>query len=154
MILYHTKLLCLVKVSNVMDKWILLVTRKQDNKSIKHNFHIWTRDVEAAISSTASASNRTWTLSEPGLHLIYELADKHDYQNQQLTIYNGTLLVKTAVPKLFCARPKSEFNEHLTTQAQHIEKMYFTCLGSKNFSNYSTAKLLCYQPWYSTDLLT
>ena len=60
-----------------------------------------TRDVEAAISSTASASastisasNRTWTLTEPGLYLIYELADKHDYQNQQLTIYKGTLLGK------------------------------------------------------------
>jgi len=65
-----------------------------------------TRDVEAAISSTASAStpiasastasasNRTCTLTEPGLYLIYELADKHDYQNQQLTIYKGTLLVK------------------------------------------------------------
>ena len=55
------------------------------------------RDVEAAISSTAStasASNRTWTLTEPGLYLIYELADKHDYQNQQLTIYKDTLLVK------------------------------------------------------------
>ena len=59
------------------------------------------RDVEAAISSTASAStpiasasNRTWTLTEPGLYLIYELADKRDYQNQQLTIYKGTLLVK------------------------------------------------------------
>ena len=67
---------------------------------------VLTRDVEAAISSTASAStpiasastasasNRTWTLTEPGLYLIYELADKHDYQNQQLTIYKGTLLVK------------------------------------------------------------
>jgi len=32
--------------------------------------------------------------TEPGLYLIYELADKHDYQNQQLTIYRGTLLVK------------------------------------------------------------
>jgi len=32
--------------------------------------------------------------TEPGLYLIYELADKHDYQNQQLTIYKGTLLVK------------------------------------------------------------
>ena len=65
-----------------------------------------TRDVEAAISltasastpiasaSTTSASNRTWTLTELGLYLIYELADKHDYQNQQLTIYKGTLLVK------------------------------------------------------------
>jgi len=64
------------------------------------------RDVEAAISSTASAStpiapastaaasNRTWTLREIGLYLIYELADKHDYQNQKLTIYKGTLLVK------------------------------------------------------------
>ena len=48
-----------------------------------------TRDVEAAILSTAfasrpiaSASNRTWTLTDPGLYLIYELADKHDYQNQ------------------------------------------------------------------------
>jgi len=29
-----------------------------------------------------------------GSYLIYELADKHDYQNQQLTIYKGTLLVK------------------------------------------------------------
>jgi len=67
---------------------------------------VLTRDVEAAISSTASAStpiasastasasNRTWTLTEPGLYLIYELADKHDYQNQQLTIYKGTLPVK------------------------------------------------------------
>ena len=68
-----------------------------------HFQHIcgWIRDVEAAISSTASAStpiasasNKTWTLTEPGLYLIYELADKHDYQNQQLTIYKGTLLVK------------------------------------------------------------
>jgi len=67
-------------------------------------FCVLTRDVEAAISSTASAStpiasastasNKTWTLTEPGLYLIYELADKHDYQNQQLTIYKGTLLVK------------------------------------------------------------
>ena len=41
-------------------------------------------------------SNRAWIwiLTEPGLYLIYELADKHDYQNQQLTIYKGTLLVK------------------------------------------------------------
>ena len=64
----------------------------------QHNMLLKTRDVEAAISSTAStpiasasASNRTWTLTEPGLYLIYELADKHDYQNQQLTIYKGTL---------------------------------------------------------------
>ena len=62
---------------------------------------VGSRDVEAAISTTAStstpiasASNRTWTLTEPGLYLIYELADKHDYQNQQLTIYKGTLLGK------------------------------------------------------------
>jgi len=59
------------------------------------------KDVEAAISSTASAStpiasasNRAWILSEPGFYLIYEVADKLDYQNQQLTIYKGTLLVK------------------------------------------------------------
>jgi len=26
----------------------------------------------------------TWTLTEPGLYLIYELADKHDYQNHSL----------------------------------------------------------------------
>ena len=32
--------------------------------------------------------------TEPGLYLIYELAEKHDYQNQQLTIYKGTLPVK------------------------------------------------------------
>jgi len=32
--------------------------------------------------------------TEPGLYLIYELADKHDYQNHQLTIYKGTLLAK------------------------------------------------------------
>jgi len=32
--------------------------------------------------------------TEPGLYLIYELVDKHDYQNQQLTSYKGTLLVK------------------------------------------------------------
>jgi len=38
-------------------------------------------------------SIRAWTLTEPGLYLIYELADKHDYQNQQLTIYKGTLPV-------------------------------------------------------------
>ena len=47
-----------------------------------------------ASTPIASASNRTWTLTEPGLYLICELADKHDYQNQQLTIYKGTLLVK------------------------------------------------------------
>jgi len=58
------------------------------------------RDVEAVTSSPAStpvastASNRTWTLSEPGLYIIYELADKHDYQNQQLTINKGTILAK------------------------------------------------------------
>jgi len=46
-----------------------------------------------ASASTASASNRTWTLTESWLYLIYKLADKHDYQNQQLTIYKGTLLV-------------------------------------------------------------
>jgi len=39
-------------------------------------------------------SIRAWTITEPGLYLIYELADKHDYQNQQLTIYEGILLVK------------------------------------------------------------
>jgi len=39
-------------------------------------------------------SIRICTLSEPGLYLIYELADKHGYQNQELTIYKGTLLVK------------------------------------------------------------
>jgi len=65
---------------------------------------IMARDVEAAISITAStpiasastfsASNKAPILSEPGLYLIYELVDKHDYQNQQLTIYKGTLLVK------------------------------------------------------------
>jgi len=59
-------------------------------------------DVEAVISSTASASVPHLSLplppfllsTEPGLYLIYELSDKHDYQNQQLTIYRGTLLVK------------------------------------------------------------
>jgi len=35
--------------------------------------------------------------TEPGLHLVYELADKHHYQNQQLTIDKGTLLVKMIV---------------------------------------------------------
>ena len=74
--------------------------------------------MEAAISSTAStpiasasASNRAWALSEPelyqslgsirawalsepGLYVIYETAGKHDYQNQQLTIYKDTLLAK------------------------------------------------------------
>jgi len=39
-------------------------------------------------------SIRAWNLTEPGLYLIYELADKHDYQNQELTIYKGTLLVE------------------------------------------------------------
>jgi len=39
-------------------------------------------------------STRAWTLTEPGLYLIYELADKHDYQNQQLIIYKGTSLGK------------------------------------------------------------
>jgi len=62
------------------------------------------RDVEAAISSTVStpiasastfsASNKASILSESGIYLIYELADKHDYQNQQLTICKGTLPVK------------------------------------------------------------
>jgi len=56
---------------------------------------IWsTASTPVASASTTSASNRTWTLTEPGLYLIYEVADKHDYQNQQLTIYKGTLLVK------------------------------------------------------------
>jgi len=32
---------------------------------------------------------------------------------------------KTVVLKLFWARPKSEFYEHLTTQTSNIEKMYF-----------------------------
>jgi len=32
--------------------------------------------------------------TEPGLYFIYELDDKHGYQNQQLTNYKGTLLVK------------------------------------------------------------
>jgi len=32
--------------------------------------------------------------TEPRLYLIYELADKHDYENQHLTIYKGTLLGK------------------------------------------------------------
>ena len=63
--------------------------------------------MEAAISSTAStpiasASSRTWTLTEPRLYLIYELADKHDYQNQQLTIYKGTLLVKMITQVNIC----------------------------------------------------
>ena len=63
--------------------------------------------MEAAISSTASAStpiasNRTWTLTEPGLYLIYELADKHDYQNQQLTIYKVTLPVKKIAEVSIC----------------------------------------------------
>jgi len=39
-------------------------------------------------------SIRTWTLTEPGLYLIYKLADNHDYQNQQFSIYKGTLLLK------------------------------------------------------------
>ena len=37
---------------------------------------------------------QAWTLTKSGLYLICELADKHDDQNQQLTIYKGTLLVK------------------------------------------------------------
>jgi len=48
----------------------------------------------SASTPIASASNRTWTLTKPGPYLIYELVDKHDYQNQQLTIDKGTLLVK------------------------------------------------------------
>jgi len=44
--------------------------------------------------SLDSDQSLAWTLTEPGLYLIYELADKHDYQNQQLTIYKGTLLVE------------------------------------------------------------
>jgi len=76
----------------------LMITIK-DIHHCKETDHVYARDVEAAISSTASApiasaSNITWTLTEPGLYLIYELADKHDYQHQQLTIYKGTLLVK------------------------------------------------------------
>jgi len=47
-----------------------------------------------SIASTTSAFNKASTLSEPGLYLIYELADKHDYQNQQLTIYKGTVVVE------------------------------------------------------------
>jgi len=55
---------------------------------------------EVAILSTASASTPISSAlplllpTEPGLYLIYELADKHDNQIQQLTIYKGTLLVK------------------------------------------------------------
>ena len=41
-------------------------------------------------------------LPEPGLYLIYELADKHEYQNQQLTIYKGTLLVKMNAQVSIC----------------------------------------------------
>ena len=95
----------------------------------KHS--IQSRDVEAAISSTASAStpiasastasNRTWTLTEPGLYLIYELADKHDYQNQQLTIYKGTLLVKKLVSVttvlLLCFYKKTQ---HRKLSSTHI----------------------------------
>jgi len=40
--------------------------------------------------------------TEPGLYLIYELADKHDYQNQQLTIDKGTLLVKMIAKVSIC----------------------------------------------------
>jgi len=35
------------------------------------------------------------------------------------------------------ARPKSEFNEHLTAKAWNIEKMFFTCLGSETVTNYT-----------------
>jgi len=44
--------------------------------------------------SLYSYQSLAWTLIEPWLYLIYKRADKHDYQNQQLTIYKGTLLVK------------------------------------------------------------
>jgi len=40
--------------------------------------------------------------AEFGLYLIYELANKHDYQNQQLTIYKGTLLVKMIASVSIC----------------------------------------------------
>ena len=93
-----------VKLHHLWKKWGSVTP--SGNTLRRHQCGKQTRDVEAAISSTASAStpivsastasasSRTWTLTEPELYLIYELADKHDYQNQQLTIYKGTLLVK------------------------------------------------------------
>jgi len=81
-----------VKLHHLWKKWGSVTP--SGNTLQQHQCGKQTRDVEAAISSTDSASSRTWTLTEPELYLIYELADKHDYQNQQLTIYKGTLLVK------------------------------------------------------------
>jgi len=40
--------------------------------------------------------------TELGLYLIYKLADKHDYQNQQLKIYKGTFLVKMIAKSSIC----------------------------------------------------
>jgi len=86
LLLHVSKLLLLLRLRNILKCHLRLPL---------------TRDVEAAISSTAStstpiasASNRRWNLTEPGLYLIYELADNHDYQNQHLTIYKCTLLFK------------------------------------------------------------
>jgi len=40
--------------------------------------------------------------TEPILYLINELADKHDYQNQQLAIYKHAVLVKMIAEVSIC----------------------------------------------------
>ena len=80
-------------------RWAYRGLKKRKKRKFDETCQVCIRDVEAAVPSTASthiasAFNRTWTLTEPGLYLVYELADKHYYQNQQLTIDKSTLLVK------------------------------------------------------------
>jgi len=82
------------------------------------------------MSSTTSASKRAWTLTEPGLYLIYEVADKHDYQNQQLMIYKGTLLINmiaylsicqhgTATLLLQKTQPSKLSSKHINTNSTY-----------------------------------
>jgi len=67
-------------------------------------------------------SIRAWT------YLIYELSEKHDYQNQQLTIYKGALLVKmiayvgicqhgTATLLLQKTQPRKLSSTHINTNS-------------------------------------
>jgi len=74
-------------------------------------------------------SIRAWTLTEPGLYLIYELADGHDYQNPQLTIYKGTLLVKMIAYVSIC---------HHGTATLLLQKTQPTKLSSKHINTNSS----------------
>jgi len=74
-------------------------------------------------------SIRAWTLTEPGLYLIYERSDKHDYQNQKLTMYKGTSLVKMIVYVNICQHG---------TATQLLQKTQPRKLSSTHISTNST----------------